>query len=131
MRDVPELEKEKRAWGRTKKKNSITFFAWTPVHHRELRVVLVRLAPPRRLLVQGADRVVSRSVAAANQLRLSARANVLALKLSARFTQTGSGSNRTGSGLDFCSFETPLVVVNKVQPSSGMSNFPFGPFNPC
>ena len=63
---------------------SVTFFARAPVHHGELGVVLVRLPPPRRLLIQGADRVVGRSVAAANQLRFTTRANVLTLKLSVR-----------------------------------------------
>ena len=57
-----------------------TFFARSPVHHGQLRVVLVRLSSPDGLLVEGADRVVARPVAAAHQLRLAAGASVLTLK---------------------------------------------------
>ena len=57
-----------------------TFFARSPVQHGQVRIVFVRLSSPDRLLVERADRVVARPVAAAHQLRLTAGASILTLK---------------------------------------------------
>ncbi len=62
------------------KKSGATFLTRSPVRHGQLRVVLVRLSSPRRLLVQGAEGVVGGAVAAANQLVLATCAHVLTLK---------------------------------------------------
>ena len=58
-----------------------TLLAGSPVLHGELRVVLVWLASPHRLLVQRANRGVGHQVVAANHLVHLASAHGLGLNL--------------------------------------------------